>query len=161
MPTFRFALQGSALYGKKAGHGKHHGFGWTLFDFVGCSLVGNVELSEEGPLIAGTTSKIAPIAFGERAYYTSSNEDLCSFVASCGCQFGWQGSPDCEYAYPVFRTGHGRRACYAWLPDPRTVSQNVPRHTYWTDAEYWRRQTNPGCNDLWVVHGRLRKEVFN
>lgn len=105
MPTFRFALQGSALYGKKAGHGKHHGFGWTLFDFVGCSLVGNVELSEEGPLIAGTTSKIAPIAFGERAYYTSSNEDLCSFVASCGCQFGWQGSPDCEYAYPVFRTG--------------------------------------------------------
>lgn len=128
MPTFRFALQGSALYGKKAGHGKHHGFGWTLFDFVGCSLVGNVELSEEGPLIAGTTSKIAPIAFGERAYYTSSNEDLCSFVASCGCQFGWQGSPDCKYAYPVFRTGHGRRACYAWLPDPRTVSQNVPRH---------------------------------
>ena len=92
-PLFVLHCKDLPYMGKKAGHGKHHGFGWTLFDFVGCSLVGNVELSEEGPLIAGTTSKIAPIAFGERAYYTSSNEDLCSFVASCGCQFGWQGEP--------------------------------------------------------------------
>lgn len=127
MPTFRFALQGSALYGKKAGHGKHHGFGWTLFDFVGCSLVGNVELSEEGPLIAGTTSKIAPIAFGERAYYTSSNEDLCFFMASCGCQFGWQGSPDCEYTYSRSVLRPGRRAYYAWLP-ALTAGQDVTRH---------------------------------
>lgn len=95
---------------------------------LGAAWLEMLSSQKRAPLIAGTTSKIAPIAFGERAYYTSSNEDLCSFVASCGCQFGWQGSPDCEYAYPVFRTGHGRRACYAWLPDPRTVSQNVPRH---------------------------------
>lgn len=81
-------------------------------------------------------------------------------MVSCGCQFGWQRSPDCEYAYPVFCTGPGRRAYYAWLLD-LTAIQNVPRHHILDRCRILEMANQPWRNNLWVVHGRLRKEVFN
>lgn len=48
-------------------------------------------------------------------------------MASCGCQFGWQGSPDCEYTYSRSVLRPGRRAYYAWLP-ALTAGQDVTRH---------------------------------